>query len=1124
MSARDQSTSEDKKASSTNEAFFAALIDQAPGGVYVVDDEFRLMRVNAQAREAFAPVEPVIGRDFGEIIHQLRGKERSEHLTPIFRHTLNTGERYASPPEVSAGRSYEWELQRILLPNGRHGVVCYFTDTTVRERAREDALHELSALRLLQEFSTRIIHQGNVEELHQQILDTAIAIMRADMASLQMYDEGEKALRLLAWRGFHPLSAAHWACIRFSSLTICGKAMADGARTLVADVEEKADLAGTADLAEFRRSGIRACQSTPLLSRTGRLIGMVSTHWRAPHLPTEHDLRLFDLLARQAADIIERAQAEAALRSSENFNRNIVEGSRDCIKVLDLEGNLISMSKRGQEMLGIEEIQPFIGKSWVEIWEGAAGEAAREAVQTAAAGGNGRMVGRAHTLRGETKWFDTAISPIPEANGAVLRLLASSRDITERQQAEMDAQLLAEVSHDLSALSSVEEIVRVVGAKLGPHMGLSLFNYVDIDDAAGECEVVHAWHRPDVPSSLGRYKLAEYLSSEYQDTLRNGEPFVICDTGNDPRTDAQAYERLRMKAFVCMPLVRDAVWRFTLNIHRSEPHVWRAGEIELLRELTMRIWTRLERMRMENALHESEARFRTMANAITQMAWMSRPDGHVFWYNQRWYDYTGRTPEEMEGWGWQSVHDPEVLPQVLERWKGSVDSGEPFDMTFPVRGADGIFRAFLTRAIPQKDAEGQVTLWFGTLTDISELKRIEATLADRVADLARADRSKDEFLAMLAHELRNPLAPLRNSTELLRTSGASAEDQSQALHTISRQIDNMTRMIDDLLDVARITEGRIELRRQPVSLEAVLNAATTLQRPGCAALNQELTLNVPEEPVYVDGDATRLEQVFGNLLSNACKYSGEGSRISVTAERGTCAVTGQQEVAVTVRDDGLGISAELLPHVFDLFVQASRSLDRAHGGLGIGLSLVQRLVRLHGGSVEAHSAGLGHGSEFIVRLPILITVPVPAPAPCPPRTREAPRRMLIVDDNTDSACSLAILQKRRGHETRAVFTGPDALEVAAEFVPEVVLLDIGLPGMDGFEVARQLRRMPSMRGSLLVAMSGYGSHEDRAAAAQAGFDEYFVKPLDLGLLRQRLEQHGNGGGVGAAHCGMNSPE
>lgn len=1110
MSARDQSMSDDRDALNTHEALFAALIDQAPGGLYVVDDEFRLMQVNALARHVFAPVEPVIGRDFSEVVRELRGEERSAHLTRIFRHTMATGESYSSPTaEAAMDRSYEWETRRIMLPNGRNGVVCYFTDATARERARADTLHELSALRLLQEFSVRLIQQDNMEELHQCILDTAIAIMRSDMASMQMYDAGQQQFRLLSWRGFHPLSAADWACIDLGSPSCCGQAGERCERTIVADVEACEILKDTLHLREFRRSGIRACQSTPLLSRTGRLLGMVSTHWRQPHEPSENDLRLFDLLARQAADIIERTQAEEALRASENFNRSIVESSRDCIKVLDLEGRLISMSKRGQESLGIRDFQPFVGKSWIDLWEGVEREAALTAVQAAAAGGNGRMVGRTRTLRGEFKWFDVAISPIPDASGEPLQLLAISRDITERRLAELDAQLLAEVSQELGVLTSVEEIMRVVGARLGAHLGLSLCNFVDIHEAAGEGEVVHAWHRPDVPSSLGRYKLAEYLTADYQKTLRAGEPFVVRDTAHDPRTDAAGYAALKMGAFVCMPLVREGVWRFTLNIHHSEAHDWRAEEIELLREVTQSIWTRLERVRIESALHESEARFRMMANAMTQLAWMAHADGHIFWYNQRWYDYTGTTPEEMEGWGWQSVHDPAELPGVLKRWKASLATGDPMDMTFPLRGADGRLRPFLTRIIPLKDAEERVTLWFGTCTDVSELKRIEATLADRVADLARADRSKDEFLAMLAHELRNPLAPLRNATELLQTPETSAEEHHQAVHIISRQIGNMTRMIDDLLDVARITQGRIELRRQPVALEAVLTAATSLLRSSCAAHHQVLTLTLPEEPVFLDGDATRLEQVFGNLLSNACKYSGDGSRISIIAERSTG--NDPPEVIVRVRDDGYGISPELLPHVFDLFVQASRSLDRAHGGLGIGLSLVQQLVRLHGGSVEAHSAGIGHGSEFIVRLPVLSTVPASTSSSPSSPSPDRPCRMLIVDDNTDSACSLALLQKRRGHETRAVFTGPDALAAAAEFVPEVVMLDIGLPDMDGFEVARRLRDMPAMNGSLLIAMSGYGSLDDRAMASQAGFDEYLVKPIDLDALRQRLAKHGQNG-------------
>jgi PAS domain S-box-containing protein len=416
-------------------------------------------------------------------------------------------------------------------------------------------------------------------------------------------------------------------------------------------------------------------------------------------------------------------------------------------------------------------------------------------------------------------------------------------------------------------------------------------------------------------------------------------------------------------------------------------------------------------------------------------------------------------------------------------------------------------------------------------TDITERRMLEDSLAARASDMVQADRSKDEFLAMLAHELRNPLAPLRNAAEILQTPGASADERGQAQRIIGRQIENMTRMIDDLLDVSRITEGKIELRPRPVALADILTAAASVARSGITARRQELTISLPATPIFLNADATRLDQVFGNLLGNACKYSAPGCHIWLSAEmapmadsplssepkdregRGsdgnepTAGGPKPQEVIVRVRDDGMGIMPELLPHIFELFVQSTRALDRAHGGLGIGLTLVQRLVKLHGGSVEAHSGGLGLGSEFIVRLPIFTGPVVAAAPPEPAPTPAGPnilRRMLIVDDNEDSARSLAMLQSRRNYVTRTAFTGPDAVAAAAEFVPEVVLLDIGLPGMDGFEVARRLRAMPALDGAFLVAMSGYGSDEDRAEARDAGFDEYLIKPINLDILRERL--------------------
>ena len=391
------------------------------------------------------------------------------------------------------------------------------------------------------------------------------------------------------------------------------------------------------------------------------------------------------------------------------------------------------------------------------------------------------------------------------------------------------------------------------------------------------------------------------------------------------------------------------------------------------------------------------------------------------------------------------------------------------------------------------------------IQDVTDLRTHEDSLIARANDLLNADRSKDEFLAMLAHELRNPLGPLRTAAEILQTPGASAEDHQGAQTILGRQIENMTRMIDDLLDIARITEGKIELRKQVVALASILQPVAAAAESRTGARGQTFTLSLPPGPVFLNADSTRLEQVFENLLNNASKYSGEGCHISLSAER-VARENGDAEVHVRVRDNGGGITPELLPRIFDLFVQATRAMDRAHGGLGIGLTIVQRLVKLHGGRVVARSSGAGLGSEFTVTLPLLAGPEVLAPtAPSPPRS-VVPRRMLIVDDNKDAVASMSTLQRLRGHHVQAAGSGPQALDIAATFQPEVVLLDIGLPGMDGYEVARRLRDMPGLEGIFIVAVSGYGSPADMARAKEAGFDKYLVKPADLRLLSTWLQE------------------
>jgi PAS domain S-box-containing protein len=491
---------------------------------------------------------------------------------------------------------------------------------------------------------------------------------------------------------------------------------------------------------------------------------------------------------------------------------------------------------------------------------------------------------------------------------------------------------------------------------------------------------------------------------------------------------------------------------------------------------------------------QAEDRARTLADAIPHLCWMADPDGYLVWYNRRWFDYTGRGYEQMKGLRWVPVLEADVQREVLGRWLGCIAAGRPFDMEFPIKGKDGAFRPFLTRAEPVRDDGGRVVRWFGTCTEISD--RIKAENA-----LKEADRRKDEFLATLAHELRNPLAPLRNALQVLRlTADAAARERSHAL--MERQVDQIVRLVDDLLDVSRISTGKLELRTEHVELRAVVERAVEAGRPLIDRMGHELTVTVPDQTLTVDGDPARLTQVFVNLLNNAAKYTDRGGHVRLTVERQG------SDVLVAVADDGIGIAAADLPRVFSMFSQVEGALEKAQGGLGIGLTLVKRLVELHSGRVEAHSDGPGKGCEFVVRLPLVVEASGPR-APARADEEPAPRsslRILVVDDNRDSTDSLGMLLRIMGNEIRTAYDGQRGVELAGEFRPDVVLLDIGLPKLNGYEACKRIRAQPWGGQVVLVAVTGWGQEEDRRRSHEAGFDKHMVKPVDPAALMRLLTE------------------
>jgi PAS domain S-box-containing protein len=528
-----------------------------------------------------------------------------------------------------------------------------------------------------------------------------------------------------------------------------------------------------------------------------------------------------------------------------------------------------------------------------------------------------------------------------------------------------------------------------------------------------------------------------------------------------------------------------------------------------------------ERQLAEVALRESEERFRTAAeNMIDCFGIYSAVrdgDGKITDFRIEYVNAAACENNLMQKHEQVGKLLCEILPAhreigLFDEYCTVVETGEPLIReTFLYE--DEYTRRRLKRSFDIRAAklgDGFIAVW----RDVTERKKTEQA-AQESGERARAqaeeltalmkvlsetDQRKDEFLAMLAHELRNPLAPICNAARVMRRLAPPGSQLEQMRDVIERQADQLTRLVDDLLDVSRISQGKITLRKEKIDLLTVVGRAVETSRPLIDAGGHRLTVALPAESPRLEGDLTRLAQVISNLLNNAAKYTEKGGNIGLTAE-----VLGG-EVLLRVKDDGIGIPAGVLPHVFDLFVQADRGLDRSQGGLGIGLTLVKNIVEMHGGAVHAFSAGPGQGSEFVVHLPVLAEPAYPAKAEAADplmtgENRNAPAyRILVVDDNVDSAESMALLLEMEGQDVRTAYDGPGAIEVAGIFQPHIVLLDIGLPGMSGHEVAVHLRERLEMRKTVLVALTGYGQPEDRQRSIEAGFDHHLTKPIDYEVL------------------------
>jgi PAS domain S-box-containing protein len=847
---------------------------------------------------------------------------------------------------------------------------------------------EVAALSRLNEASSRLWHLADLKTGLQEILSAALALLGSDKGIVQLLGH-DGLLRIVAQHGFDEPFLGVFREIAPNDHAASGRALRTRQRVVVEDVDTDEPYAPLRDVA--KAAGYRAVQSTPLLSRDGRPLGMISTHFREPVRPSEQRLRLFDLYVQQAVDFIERCRAEEQLRDSEQRLKSvsdIVPGT--ILWASEPSGAFSYLSGGWQEITG-QPIERALAFGWLESIHFEDRERARRILLDATKRREAFVFDcRIRRADGQFRWMLVAGRPRSDESGRFLGVVGSVIDAHERKLAEnalreSEALLAGQKEAFQAAMDGkplsvcLNALVRTAMAHFDDDARAAFYMLDDEEKAAGLHHVTgmnEKYARQIAGFAVGPESLACGLA------LHRGEPTITQDIEEDPR------------------------W---------EPWRWLARE------------------------HE----FRACWSFPVQTS------GGAMLGTLALYFGDPRAPTD-----------------------------EDLNVVASLAHAAGIIISRYQEAAERERAEHALT---------------------------EASRRKDEFMAVLGHELRNPLAPLSMAADLLESADKRPELLTSVRPMMRRQIDHLTRLVDDLLDVSRISRGRAELQRAPLDLREAVESAVEQNRPAIAAQQHTLRVELCDTPLCVDGDLQRLTQVFGNLLGNAAKYSEPGGEIAVRAVRDGGAAL------VSIADRGFGIPKERVAGLFEMFSQVPEHRTLVSGGgLGIGLAICRQLVELHGGSIEVRSEGLRLGSEFVVRLPLLSAASADAEAPAAARAAEQPRRrVLVVDDNADAAASLRMALELRGHDARAVFNGPAALDALAEFDAEVVLLDLGMPGMDGFEVARRIRELPGGRDVLLVALTGWGQDDDRRRTAEAGFDEHLTKPIDTERLAALLASDGD---------------
>ena len=753
-------------------------------------------------------------------------------------------------------------------------------------------------------------------------------------------------------------------------------------------------------------------------------------------------------------DITARKSSEDALIASESRSRIILESITDGFFALDRDWRITFINSAAERFLD-RTPGDLIGKSVWDEFPGTVGSEFERVYRRVAAGG----VGESFTAYYPNfdRWYELTANPAPEG------LTVYFRDVTDRRQVEQERQQFA------ALVDASSDFIGVAGLdQRGVYINRAGQELVGLE-----------------PGQVASINVLDFFPESERDRvigLISGS-----EEGNHVIVDTY-FQHLQTGQLIPVS------WSF-LRLRDTSGNI--SGYATVTRDLT-------ERNNAENLLRASEERRRLALDAAELGTWYVDPATRATKTDARFRTIFGTTEEWTDYLQAVAVIHPDDQPAVLAAVAAAtrLEDPTPYAIEYRIVHPDGSLRWV--------DAKGRSTIvgagptrrvvsFDGTVADITDRKRGEEERERLVARLQEQDQRKDEFLATLAHELRNPLAPIRNGLQIMRLAHGDAEATERVRAMMERQLGQMVHLIDDLLDLSRISRGKIDLRKERIELAAVITQAVETSRPAIDQAEHELFIEAPPGPIYVDADLTRLTQVFSNLLNNAAKFTERGGRVRLAVQ-----LIGAEAV-VSVTDNGIGIPTHMLPHVFEMFTQVDGNLERSQGGLGIGLSIVQRLVQMHGGSVEARSDGPGSGSEFVVRLPLALSPALNKPADDANPVRPTARlRILVADDNLDAAESLAMLLTLEGNETRTAHDGLEALDVAAAFRPDVMLLDIGMPKLNGYDVCRRIRQQAWGKNIVVIALTGWGQEADKRRSLAAGVDAHLVKPVDLAALKKLL--------------------